>query len=150
MAPSPSPPQPCGCRLKEGMMPKAANPEEPFTAGTIKGAPRSSLFRWLGRFAVRFRFLIVLVWVLVTVVATLTLPALLGVTDSNNLSFLPANSPSLRAAQLASSFQQGNLPTAVIVASRSGGRLSEADQAAITRVEAAAGKVDGVLRVVDQ
>jgi RND superfamily putative drug exporter len=132
------------------MMPKAANPEEPFTAGTIKGAPRSSLFRWLGRFAVRFRFLIVLVWVLVTVVATLTLPSLLGVTDSNNLSFLPANSPSLRAAQLASSFQQGNLPTAVIVASRSGGRLSEADQAAITRVEAAAGKVDGVLRVVDQ
>jgi RND superfamily putative drug exporter len=131
-------------------MPKRANPEEPFTAGTASGAPRSSLFRWLGRFAVRFRFLIVLVWLLVTVVATLTLPSLLGVTDSNNLSFLPANSPSISAAQLASSFQQGNLPTAVIVASRSGGRLSAADQAAITRVEAAAGKVDGVLRVVDQ
>ncbi len=40
-------------------MPKRANPEEPFTAGTASGAPRSSLFRWLGRFAVRFRFLIV-------------------------------------------------------------------------------------------
>src|SRR5487761_1156009 len=131
-------------------MPNPANPEEPFTAGTIRGAPRSSIFRWLGRFAVRFRFLIVLAWLVVTVVATLTLPSLSSVTDSNNLSFLPANSPSLHAAQLASSFQQGALPTAVIVASRSGGRLSADDQAAITRVEAAAAKVDGVLQVVDQ
>lgn len=131
-------------------MPKPANPEEPFTAGTTRGAPRSSIFRWLGHFAARFRFLIVLAWLLVTVVAMLTLPSLSSVTDSNNLSFLPANSPSLHAAQLASSFQQGALPTAVIVASRSGGRLSADDQAAITRVEAAAGKVDGVLQVVDQ
>jgi len=131
-------------------MPKPANPEELVTASTSMGAPRSSLFRWLGRFAVRFRLLIVLVWLVVTAVAALTLPSLSSVTDSNNLSFLPANSPSLRAAQLASSFQQGALPTAVIVASRSGGRLSSDDQAAITRVETAVGKVDGVLRVVDQ
>ncbi len=131
-------------------MPKPANPEEPVTAGATRGAPRSSLFRWLGRFAVRFRFLIVLSWLLVTLVAMLTLPSLSSLTDSNNLSFLPANSPSLRAAQLASSFQQGDLPTAVIVASRSEGRLSADDQAAITRVEMAVAKVDGVLRVVDQ
>src|SRR5712692_1719643 len=139
--------------LNEGgrtLMAPPANSEALSTAGTTRGGPRFSLFRWLGGFAIRFRFLIVLVWVLATVVATLTLPSLSSVTDTNNLSFLPANSPSLRAAQLAGSFQQGTLPTAVIVASRSRGRFSAADQAAITRVEAAVSNVDGVLRVVDQ
>src|SRR6266852_8712909 len=134
-------------QLTEGrrtLMGPPANSEELQTARTTQGDPLTPLFRWLGRFAVRFRFLIVLVWLLATVVATLTLPSLSSVTDTNNLSFLPANSPSISAAQLASSFQHGTLPTAVIVASRSRGRFSAADQAAITRVEAAANNVDGV------
>ena len=61
--------------------------------------PHFAIFRWLGLFDVKFRYLIVLVWVAVTVAAVATLPSLSSVTNENNSSFLPANSPSLHAAR---------------------------------------------------
>jgi uncharacterized membrane protein YdfJ with MMPL/SSD domain len=51
----------------------------------------SRFFTSLGRFAVRFRFLIVLAWIVVTVVAVRSLPSLGDVAKDTTSGFLPAN-----------------------------------------------------------
>ena len=105
----------------------------------------------LARFDIRFRWLIVVVWVLGAVAASRALPSLSSVSQSSNAQFLPASAPSQRAAALAAPFQTTNPgATAVIIASRSGAPLSPADAAAIDRVEEAAATVPGVLSVRDQ
>ncbi len=114
------------------------------------GAPDRAPFALLGRFTVRHRFLIVGVWVIATILAGRVLPSLSSVSNNNNSSFLPSNSPSMQAALLASPFQQGTLPTALLVAARSGGPLTIADQAAIDRAEAAVRRVADVAVVRDQ
>ncbi len=105
-------------------------------------------FAALGRLTVRFRYLIVVAWLVATVLSIRLLPNLSSVTNNNNNSFLPANSASVRAAQLAGPFQQGSLPTAtlVVAAARS---LTAADQAAINRAETAVRRVPHVVRVRD-
>jgi RND superfamily putative drug exporter len=113
-------------------------------------SPDRSLFASIGAYAVRFRYAVVVLWVLITVLAVHFFPSLSSVANNNNSDFLPKNAPSIRAAALASPFERSNVPTSVIVAVRQGGRLTPADQAAITRVEAAAGRVKGVSGIRDQ
>ena len=106
-----------------------------------------SLFAVVGRLAVRFRWAIVLAWVAGTVAAMTLLPSLSDVTQSDNTSFLPASAPSEQAAQLASPLQGASLTAVTVVAARSGGALTGADQAAIARLSAAlarAARVTGV------
>jgi len=93
---------------------------------------------------------VVAIWLVGVIVALVTLPSLSSVTDNNNSAFLPKGSQSLYAAQLAAPFQHGTLPTAEIVASRANDRMTPADQAAITRAEAAAKAVPGIVAVLDQ
>ena len=107
-------------------------------------------FSALGRTVVRFRFVIVVAWLLVTVLAVKGLPSLSSISNNNNSAFLPTSEPSMQAAQLAAPFQRGTAPTALIVASRAGGPLTPADQAAVSRAEAAAGRVPDVAAVLDQ
>ena len=93
------------------------------------------MFRALARFSVRFRWPILVIWLAAVPLIVKTLPSLSSVTQSNQSKFLPASSPSLMAAQLATPFQGKNLTaTSVIVAARPGGRLTAADNAAITAV----------------
>jgi len=61
----------------------------------------NTLFAALGRGTVRYRWIIVVVWVLGTVVAVRALPSLSSQVDNNNSAFLPANAPSNQAAILA-------------------------------------------------
>ncbi len=89
------------------------------------------LYSGLGRFDVRFRYLIVVVWVVVTVVCVRTLPGLGSVAKDTESGFLPTNSPSMHAAQLLDPFENSNLGTATLVASRSGSPLTAADKAAV-------------------
>ncbi len=89
------------------------------------------LYSGLGRFDVRFRYLIVVAWVVVTVVCVRTLPGLGSVAKDTESGFLPTNSPSMHAAQLLDPFENSNLGTATLVASRSGGPLTAADKAAV-------------------
>jgi RND superfamily putative drug exporter len=96
-----------------------------------------SLFTVAGRLAVRFRWAIVLAWVAGTVAAMALLPSLSDVTQSDNTSFLPASALSEQAAQLASPLQGASLTAVTVVAARSGGVLTGADQAAIARLSAA-------------
>ncbi len=108
------------------------------------------LFSALGHAIIRFRYMVVIVWVATALLIPRLLPSLSSVADNNNSAFLPANSPSMQAALLAGPFQQGSLPTATFVASRRGGALTAADQTTIDRVEAAMRRVSSVVLVRDQ
>jgi RND superfamily putative drug exporter len=90
----------------------------------------------LGRFDVRFRYLIVVAWVAITIVCLRTFPSLSSVTPNASIStFLPASAPSIQAANLAAPFQNTRYASATIVASRATGALTPADQTAIDRLE---------------
>src|SRR5260370_28724469 len=70
----------------------------------------------LGRFTIRFRYLIVVGWLVATVLSVKLLPSLASVASGSNTTFLPASAPSVQAVKLAGPFQQGSLPTAILVA----------------------------------
>ena len=103
----------------------------------------------VGRFAVRFRWIIVAAWVAAAVLANLFLPSLTSVATQDNASLLPASSPSAQAARMAAPFQGiGQTPVTVIVA-RDQGRLTAADLAATGRLAAGLARVPHVQRVRD-
>jgi RND superfamily putative drug exporter len=108
------------------------------------------LFTGLGRFAVRFRFVVVVAWIAITAVSVLMLPSLASVTPDTTVgSVLPANEPSAQAAHLAAPFQSSRFAEADIAAVRSDGPLTQSDQAAIDRLEAQVGTLPHVLAVRD-
>jgi len=109
------------------------------------------MFTSIARFDVRFRWLIVAVWIVGVIAGVTLLPSLSSVTQSNSAQFLSSSSPSVQAAQLAAPFR-GSDPsgTAIIVAYRASGPLTAADMAAISRVEQAARGVSGVYLVADE
>ena len=103
-------------------------------------------FAATGRFAVRFRWAIVVAWVAAAVLANLFLPSLASVAMQSNTSSLPAGCPSLHSARLAVPFQGPNqTPVSVVIAR--GGSLTAADVAAATRLAAGLATVNGVQRV---
>jgi putative drug exporter of the RND superfamily len=104
-------------------------------------------FAATGRFAVRFRWAIVVAWVAAAVLANLFFPSLTSVARQNNTSSLPAGSPSLQAAWLATPFQGPNETPVPVVIARSGGTLTAADVAAAGRLAAGLDKVPGVQQV---
>jgi RND superfamily putative drug exporter len=105
----------------------------------------------LARFDIRFRWVIVVVWMVAAIAASRLLPSLSSVTQSNNAQFLPASAPSQHAAALAAPFQTANAgATAIIIASRSDSPLTPSDNAAVDRVEQTAATLPGVLAVRDQ
>jgi RND superfamily putative drug exporter len=109
------------------------------------------MFEAIARFDIRFRWLIVVVWIVGVVAGVKLLPSLSSVSQSNNTQFLSSTSPSVVASHLAEPFQGKNpAATAIIVASRASGPLTAADIAAIGRVEQAARQVPGVALVKDE
>jgi RND superfamily putative drug exporter len=116
----------------------------PATIGSV-GTP----FAAAGRLAVRFRWAIVLAWAGGAAAAMVLLPSLSNVTQSDNTSFLPASAASEQAAQLASPLQGASLTAVTVVAARSGGALTGADQAAIARLSAALARTARVTGVRD-
>jgi putative drug exporter of the RND superfamily len=109
----------------------------------------STSFAVAGRLSVRFRWAIVLAWVAGTIAAMVLLPSLSNVTQSDNTSFLPASAPSEQAAQLASPLQGATLTAVTVVAARTDGPLTKADQAAIGRLSGALSRVARVTSVRD-
>jgi RND superfamily putative drug exporter len=106
-------------------------------------------FAATGRFAVRFRWAVVVAWVAAAVLANLFFPSLTSVARQNNTSSLPASSPSLQAARLATPFQDPNETPVPVVVVRSGGRLATADVTAVGRLATSLAKVAGVRQVKD-
>src|ERR1700689_1472762 len=107
------------------------------------------IFENFGRAIVRFRFLVVLGWIVVAVVATLALPSMDSEVNNNNAGFLASSAPSQQAAALAAPVTGATSSDSqiFIVAARSGSRLTADDQAAITREAAAARTVGRVVAV---
>jgi RND superfamily putative drug exporter len=91
-----------------------------------------AFFAALGRFTVRFRWVLVPVWILGTFGAVRALPSLSSVVNNNNSAFLPANAPDVKAADLAAPLVgQENLEPIVIVATVHSGELTKADISAV-------------------
>ena len=107
------------------------------------------VFRAIGSFCVRFRWLVVAAWVAGAIAAVTLLPALSSVTQGNNAKFLPASAPSEHAAALAAPFGTAGLLPIPVVAARSGASLTPADVAALASLRADLGKVASVGKVID-
>jgi len=109
------------------------------------------MFEAIGRFSVRFRWLIIIVWIIGLPLIVKTLPSLASVSQSSNQQFLPASSPTTKAANLAAPFEgKSSSSTAVIVGSSTNGQLTVAQNAAITNAENDVKKVSGIGQVRDQ
>src|SRR5215813_13404902 len=108
------------------------------------------MFAAIARFDIRFRWLIVAVWLVGVVAGARLLPGLSTVTHASNGQFNSSSTPSVRAGQLAAPFQVVDpKQTATIVASRASGPLTAADAAAMSQVEQAVRQVPGVASVKD-
>jgi putative drug exporter of the RND superfamily len=108
------------------------------------------LFAALGRFTVRYRWLIIAGWVIVTIVLAALLPSLASVEKNSNSQFLPASSASVQAGDLAAPFQLKNGSQATYIVATTDRSLSPTDTASINRVEQAIRSVPRVTGVVDQ
>jgi len=108
-----------------------------------------AVFRAIGSFAVRFRWLVLAAWVVAAIAASSLLPALSSVTQNNNTKFLPASAPSSHAAELATPFGTSSLVPITVLAARSGASLTPADVTALTALQRQLGSVTGVSKVLD-
>ena len=108
-----------------------------------------TFFAAAGRLSVRFRWAIVLAWVAGAVAAIALLPSLSSVTQSDNTSFLPVSAPSQQAAQLASPLQGATLTAVTVVAARTDGTLTGADQEFVARLAGSLSRVARVASVRD-
>jgi putative drug exporter of the RND superfamily len=107
------------------------------------------IFRGIGKFAVKFRWVILIVWIVAAVLIPRALPSLSSVTQGNNSSFLPASAPSEQASQLATPFGTTNLIPVPVIAAVSSGPLTTADQAYLSTLGTDFGKVKTVVKVND-
>jgi putative drug exporter of the RND superfamily len=86
-----------------------------------------AIFGGIGAFAVKFRWVVIAVWLIAAIAVPKFLPSLNSVTQGNNSAFLPASAPSEQAAQLAAPFGTTNLVPIPVVAAVDQGTLSTAD-----------------------
>jgi RND superfamily putative drug exporter len=106
------------------------------------------IFRAIGKFAVKFRWVVLIVWVLAAVAIPRALPSLASVTQGNNTDFLPTSAPSEQAATLAAPLGLSLKVTPVpVVAAVSSGTFSAADQNWLSTLQTDLGKVPTVTSV---
>jgi len=108
-----------------------------------------AIYGAIGRFSVRFRWLVLLVWIAAAIGASTQLPALSSVTQGNNQKFLPASAPSSHAAALAAPFGTANKQPIPVVVATSSGSLTAADTAAISGLQARIARTAGITRVIN-
>ncbi len=108
-----------------------------------------AIFGALGRWCVRLRWLVVLVWVVGAVAAVTQLPSLSSVTQSNNEKFLPASAPSEHAIALAAPFGNASLVPIPIIAATTSGPLTPADSAALATMARKIAADPGIRQVKD-
>ena len=95
------------------------------------------LFNGLGRFTVRFRWFIVVVWIVGTAASVHFLPSLASQVNNDNSAFLPASAPSTVAGNLAEPLVgKASLVPVIIIGVSQHGPISAADTQAITRLAA--------------
>ena len=107
------------------------------------------IFGAIGKFTVKFRWVVVVVWLLATFAVPHFLPSLSSVTQGNNANFLPASAPSQHAVDLAKPFGATNLIPVPVVAAVSQGQLTTADRASLNTLRQDLRSVPTVARVTD-
>jgi RND superfamily putative drug exporter len=107
------------------------------------------IFRGIASFAVRFRWLVLILWVLAFVAIPRAFPSLASVTQANNSQFLPSSAPSEHAANLAAPFGGTNLIPVPVVAAVGTGTFTPADQAWLGTLSNDLLKVPTVVKVHD-
>jgi RND superfamily putative drug exporter len=106
------------------------------------------IFRGIGKFAVKFRWVVLIAWIVAAVAIPRELPSLASVTQGNNSAFLPASAPSEKATNLAAPLGISLSVTPVpVVAAVSTGSFSAADQAWLGTLATDLGKVATVTKV---
>jgi RND superfamily putative drug exporter len=106
------------------------------------------IFRAIGKFAVKFRWVVLIVWIVAAAVIPKALPSLASVTQGNNSAFLPASAPSEHATNLAAPLGISLTVTPVpVVAAVQTGTLTPADQAYLSTLQTDLRKVATVTQV---
>ncbi len=106
------------------------------------------IFRAIGKFAVKFRWVVLIVWIAAAAVIPKALPSLASVTQGNNSAFLPASAPSEHATTLAAPLGVSLAETPVpVVAAVSTGSFSTTDQTWLGTLATDLGKVKTVTSV---
>jgi RND superfamily putative drug exporter len=94
-------------------------------------------FTGLGNFSVRFRWAILVGWILVTVFSVKAFPSLASVAKDTTSGFLPQSTASVHATELAAPFQNSNQATMTLVAATGdGSALGAAGTASVVGLEA--------------
>jgi RND superfamily putative drug exporter len=91
-------------------------------------------FTGLGKFTVKYRWIILVVWLVGTFAAVKALPSLSSEVNNDNSAFLPANAPDVKAANLAAPLVgKESLAPIIVVADRTSEPLTAADVTAVER-----------------
>ncbi len=109
----------------------------------------SRIFASIGSFSVRFRWPVLIGWLVITIFSVKAFPGLSDVAKNSQSSFLPANSPSVQAEDLAQPFQDSQHGVATLIIGRESATLTTADTQQITTVESTIRGLKGVLRIQD-
>jgi RND superfamily putative drug exporter len=109
------------------------------------------MFAAIARFSVRFRWIIIVLWLVAIPLLSANFPSINSVTKNDNSQFLPKDSPTTSAGKLENAFQSKNTAgTSVIVAVRNDGQLTAADTAALNQIAQNVKHVKDVVSVQDQ
>lgn len=102
------------------------------TSSTVQQISLSGrIFRSIGTFVVRWKYLVILAWALITIAAVLFLPSLSNVASSDNSSFLPSTAPVIKADKLTKALVNTKYAESIIVAARNS-PLTAADKLALS------------------
>lgn len=106
------------------------------------------VFEAIGRFSVKFRWFIIVAWIVAIPVLNANMPKLNDVSKNDNSKFLPANSQTQKAFELETAFQSKDTSGRMdLVAHRTDGKLTDSDLAALDTVMANIKKVNGVIDI---
>ena len=108
-----------------------------------------AIFGGIGAFAVKFRWVVIVAWLVAAGAIPHFLPSLNSVTQGNNSQFLPASAPSEQAAQLASPFGSSNNTPVPVIAAVSQGTLTSQDTTWLAGLQQDLRKVPTVVSVKD-
>ncbi|HEX7992385.1 MAG TPA: MMPL family transporter, partial [Streptosporangiaceae bacterium] len=108
-----------------------------------------AIFSALGRFSVRFRWTMLLTWIVGAIAAASLLPSLSSVTQNDNTKFLPASAPVEKATMLAKPFGTSNLIPVPLIAARATGSLSASDTSSLATLQAKLKNNPSVVRIID-
>ena len=109
------------------------------------------MFHTLAKLVVKYRWIVIIIWIISTPLLIHYLPSFSTVSESNNSSFLPANSPTTKSANLAVPFEGKNSgSTAQLIAATTSSQLTQQQNDAITALEQSINKLKNVSLVRDQ